>query len=142
MRSSERWKETLRGGEASGTRRRELGELRWRAAGGAHGAEVREREREWEGAHGVEVRLASALVLSTGGGGGRGIGERACRPRGVAGLTWSGARSAAVSERGEGGGRRRGEAGPASLAGLVGWRRPASEQPPLPFFLNIFSQRA
>ena len=36
-----------------------------------------------------------------------------------------------------------GEAGPASLAGPVGWRRPASEQPPSPnFFLNSFSQKA
>jgi len=81
--------------------------------------------------------MASALALSTGGGGGRGVGERACRPRGATGLTQSGARGAAVSERGEGGGRGRGEAGPASLAGLVGWRWPASEQPPF-LFLNLF----
>ena len=30
--------------------------------------------------------------------------------------------------------RGRGEAGPASLAGPVGWRRPATQQPPFPFF--------
>ena len=36
----------------------------------------------------------------------------------------------------------RGEAGPASLAGPVGWRRPATEQPPFPFFLIYFSQKA
>jgi len=82
--------------------------------------------------------MASALVLSTGGGGGRGVGERTCRPRGVASLTRSAARGAALFVRGEGGGRGRGEAGPASLAGPVGWRRAASEQPPLPFFLNYF----
>ena len=60
--------------------------------------------------------------------------SRACRPRGAASLTRSGARGAAVSERGEGGWTRHGEAGLASLAGPVGWRRPASEQPPFPFF--------
>jgi len=64
--------------------------------------------------------MASALALSTGRGGGRGIGERTCRPRGVAGLTRSGARGSAVSERGEGGRRGCGEAGLASLAGPVG----------------------
>jgi len=79
--------------------------------------------------------MASALALSTGGGGGRGVGERACRPRSAAGLTRSGVRGAVVSERG----RREADAGavdagPASLAGPVGWRRPASEQPPFQVF--------
>ena len=142
MWSSERWKEALGGGGASGTRRRELGELRWRATVRCSRAEARERGRKREGAHGVEARMASVLVLSTGGGAGHGVGERACRPHGVAGLTRSGARGAAVSERGEGGGRGCGEAGLASLAGPVGWRRPTSEQPPLPFFFKLFFQRA
>jgi len=35
----------------------------------------RESEREREGTHGVEARMASALALSTGGGGRRGVGE-------------------------------------------------------------------
>ena len=47
--------------------------------------------------------------------------SRACRPRGAVGLTRSGARGA-------------GRPGLASLARPVGWRRPASEQPPFPFF--------
>jgi len=41
-------------------------------------------------------------------------------------------------------GRRRawhGEAGHASLARPVGWRRPASEQPPFPFFKFIFPKK-
>ena len=63
----------------------------------------------------MEARMARVLALSTGGGGGRGVGERACRPRG---------RREAEA----------GEAGPASVAGPVGWRRPASEQPPFQFF--------
>ena len=83
----------------------------------------------------MEEGMTWSLALSTGGGGCRGVGERACRPCGAASLTRMGARGAAVSER-----RRREvdagarEAGPASLAGPVGGRRPASEQPPLPFF--------
>jgi len=92
-RSSKRWKEALEGDEASGTRWRELGKLQWQAAMMARGAEVRERERERESAHGVEARMASALALSTGKGGGRGVGERACHPRGAVGLTRSGARA-------------------------------------------------
>ena len=92
---------------------------------GAREAKARERERARGRARGrgENGECAGAVHRRRGG---RGVGERECRPRGVAGLTRSGARGAAVSERGE--------AGPASLAGPVGWRRPASEQPPFPFF--------
>ena len=103
----------------------ELGKLQWQAAAMAHGAEARERES----AHGVDARMASVLALSTGEGGGRGVGERACRPRGAVGLTRSGARGTAMSERGGRRWTRRGEGGLASLAGPVGWRQPPSEQP-------------
>jgi len=49
MRSSERWKEALEGDEVPGTKRRELGEVRWRAAvlcARSGGKRVRERARE------------------------------------------------------------------------------------------------
>ena len=105
------------------------------AGGGAMRAERRrESERERDGAHRVEEGMASALELSTGGGEGHDVG-RACMPSmrrrwpNAVGRAWRGHVRA-----GGGRGRGRGEAGSALLAGPVGWRRPASEQPPSPFF--------
>jgi len=90
----------------------------------------------------VEAKVAEALALSTAEGGGRGAGEprmpstRRRRP-----YTVGRVRRGRVRARGEGGGRGAGWPGLASLAGPVGWRRPASEQPPFLFFnLNFFSQ--
>ena len=68
----------------------------------------------------MEEGVASALALSTGGGGSRGIGGRACRPRGAAGLTRSGARDSAVSERGRREGTR-------ARQGWAGWLAPARQ---------------
>ena len=48
------------------------------------------------------------------------------------------ARRCRCGKREEGGEARAAGAGLASLAGPVGWRRPASEQPPFPFFLKLF----
>jgi len=51
-------------------------------------------------------------------------------------------RADAVRARARGRGwTRRGDSGLASLAGPVGWRRPASEQPPFPFFNFIFPKK-
>jgi len=107
----------------------------------ARGAEARERERERESAHRVEARVAKEVTLSTAEGGGRGTGEprmpstRRRRPD-----TVGRARRGLVRARGEGGAHGVDRPGLASLAGPVGWRRPASEQPPFPFFLKLFSQ--
>jgi len=66
-------------------------------------------------------------------GAGRGVGERACRPRGVDGLTWSDTCGVAVSDRGEGEGRGRGRTrgrageGRAGFAGWAGWLAPARQ---------------
>ena len=74
----------------------------------------------------MEARMASALALSRGGGGGRGVGERACRPCGATGVTRLGARGAAVSEHG----RRewtRARGGRAGFASWAGWLAPARQ---------------
>ena len=79
--------------------------------------------------------MAKELALSTAEGGRRGAGEprmlsmRRRRPD-----TVGRARRGRVRARGEGGGRGAGRPGLASLARPVGWRRPASEQAPFPFF--------
>jgi len=94
----------------------------------ARGAEAIERERGRESAHRVEARVAKEMALSTAEGGGCGTGEprmpstRRRRPD-----TVGRARRGRVQARGEGGGRGAGRPGLASLAGPVGWRRPASE---------------
>ena len=56
--------------------------------------------------------------------------------------TWSeGERARERARRHARSGGKNGENGE-SLAGPVGWRRPASEQPPLPlFFFNFFFQK-
>ena len=83
--------------------------------------------------------MAEEVALSTTDGGGRGAGEprmpsmRRRRPD-----TVGRARRSRVRPRGEGGGRGAGRLGLASLPGPVGWRRPASEQPPSLFFKIIF----
>ena len=125
MRSSERWKDALGGNKVPGTRRRELGELRWWAAvrGTRSGGErAGERARERARVGGENGECASAVHS---GGGGRGAGEprmpstRRRRPD-----TVRRARGAAVSERGEGEWTRRREAW-AGFAGWAGWLAPA-----------------
>jgi hypothetical protein len=54
-------------------------------------------------------------------------------------LTQSGARGVAIAASERRGMARAREPGPALLAGPVGWRRPASEQPSFPFLI-LFSQ--
>ena len=134
MRSSERWLKALRGGKALGTRRRRLGELQlWAVVRCARGAGERARERARRGAQsgGENVEGAGAVH---GRRGGRGVGERACQPRGATVLMRSGARARPCPSAGGGRGCGRGGARPASLARPVGWRRPASEESPLPTF--------
>jgi len=82
--------------------------------------------------------MASALALSTGGGGGRGIGEprmpstRRRRPD-----TVGRARGAAVAERGEGGGRGAGRPGWLRWLGRLVGTGPLVNSP-LSLFLNLF----
>ena len=84
----ERWKKALRGGEALGTRRRRLVELQWRVAlRCARGGGERARERARRGARSGEENGEGAGAVN-GQRGGRGVGERACWPRGAAG--WAG----------------------------------------------------
>ena len=142
MRSSERWKKTLGGGEALGTRRRELGKLQWRAAvrcAWSRGERARERERE--GAHGVEARMANALALSTDGGGGRGVGEprmlsmRHCWPD-----TIGRARRGRVRARGRGGGRGAGRPSWFRRLGRLVGAGPPVNSPPFPLFIYFFQK--
>ena len=132
MRSSERWKEVLEGDGVPGTRR--TGKLRWRAA------VLRARrggERARERAHRVEARMAKEVALSTAEVGVVAPASRACRPRGAVGLTRSGARGAAVSERV---GRRRGRgAGWLRWLGRLVGAGPPVNSPSFLFF-NYFSQ--
>jgi len=103
------------------------------------GEEARERERKRESAPGGGENGEGGGAVHSGGGGVVAPASRACRPRGAVGLTRSRARGAAVSKRtGRRRGRGAGRPGLVSLAGPVGWRRPASEQPLLSFFLKLF----
>ena len=87
--------------------------------GGARGEEAREHERERGGAHRVEARMAMEVTLSTAKGGAVvASASSACRPRGAVGLTRSGARGAAVSERARG---REVDVARQAWAGFAGW---------------------
>jgi len=62
--------------------------------------------------------MAREVALSTAKGGVVAPASSACRPRGVVGLTRSGARGAAVSERAQ---RREVDAARQAWAGFAGW---------------------
>ena len=114
----------MKGDGVPGTRRTELGELRWRAVelcARSGGEKARERARE-RAPGGGENGEGDGAVHNEGGV--VAPASSACRPRGVVGLTRSGARGAAVSERA---GREvdATRAGWAGFAGWAGWLAPA-----------------
>ena len=87
---------------------------------------MRKRERGRESAHRVEARMAKEVALSTAEEGVVAPASSAWRPCGAVGLTRSGARGAAVSERA---GREvdATRAGWAGFAGWAGWLAPARQ---------------
>ena len=117
----------------------ELGSSNGDGGAGVVGMRARRRERGRERAHRREERMTSALGAMAGEGEVVALAGRACG-HAASRLLRGRARAALPLRRA--GGWRRGAcgAGLASPAGPVGWRRPASEQPPFSLFLNLFTK--